>query len=302
MKSKISIVILFFVTIIWGSAFVFQDIASEHVSSFTFNFLRFFFASIVLLPIAIISNIKDKKKGINNSIKDLVLGSIVCGGFLCLASILQQRGIETTSVGKSGFITASYILFIPLISLIFKKRYSYHVYLSVLIAVVGLYLLCIKGEFRLEIGDIYLIGCALCFALQIISIEYFAKRVNCICLSLGQSIVSCIVCLFFMIFIDKPTIQQIIPSLWPILYIAIFSTSIGYTLQIAAQKNVNPTIASLIMSLESVFSVIFGAIILSQFLQIREIIGSIIMFIAIIFSQLPAEWFSFKKRKTKNTN
>ena len=299
MKSKLSFILLLIVTIIWGSAFVFQDIASEHVSSFTFNFYRFFFASLFLIPLAIFGYKSDKKKGKEDKFKDLILGSFLCGSFLCLASVLQQKGIETTSVGKSGFITSSYILIIPIISFFLKKRYSINVYLSVVISLIGLYLLCVKGSFSLETGDIYLLGGALCYAIQIIFVERFSSKTNCFCLSLGQALVSCLYCLVPMLLIENPSFEQIKLSIWPILYIALFSTTIGYTGQIVAQKNINPTIASLIMSLESVFSVIFGAIILKQYLDIREIVGCLVMFIAIIFSQLPSEWFKIKKKNCK---
>ena len=297
MKQKLSFILLLTITIIWGGAFVFQNLASQYVSSFTFNFLRFFIASIALLPLSIVSYRKDVKNGNKINAKQLIIGSVLCGGFLSLASILQQYGIQYTSVGKAGFITSSYILIIPLISLIFKKRYGINVYIAVFLSLIGLYLLCVNDSFTFEKGDLFLLGCALCFAIQIMIIEYFAKKVNNLCLSLGQSLFSCLICILPMIFIEQPSIKQITLSLPPVLYVAIMSTVIGYTGQIVAQKHINPTIASLIMSLESVFSVIFGALILKQFLLTNELIGCIIMFISIIFSQLPENLFKFKRKK-----
>ena len=166
MKQKLSFILLLTITIIWGGAFVFQNLASQYVSSFTFNFLRFFIASIALLPLSIVSYRKDVKNGNKINAKQLIIGSVLCGGFLSLASILQQYGIQYTSVGKAGFI--------PLISLIFKKRYGINVYIAVFLSLIGLYLLCVNDSFTFEKGDLFLLGCALCFAIQIMIIEYFA--------------------------------------------------------------------------------------------------------------------------------
>lgn len=297
MKRKISIAILFLITIIWGSAFVFQDLASEHVSSFTFNFLRFFIGSMVLTPVAVISAKRDQKnKNEKMNIKQLIIASVVCGAFLSLASVLQQFGIAYSSVGKAGFITATYIVIVPLLYLFVRRRYTINVYLAVVIALAGLYLLCVKGTFNFEIGDLLLLGCAISFAFQIVFVEYFSKRVNNICLSLGQSLVSCLVCVIPCFVIEKPTLASVQQGILPILYVAVFSTCIAYTLQIVAQKNVNSTLASLIMSLESVFSVIFAAIILKQYLSTQELIACIIMFSSIILAQLPEKWFLFKKK------
>lgn len=295
MKSRLSFFLLLIITIIWGGAFVFQDIASNYISSFTFNFLRFFIASVALAPLAIISYKRDKQNQIIMNWPKLILGSFLCGISLCLASILQQYGVSYTSAGKAGFITSSYILIIPIISLFFKRHYRINVYIAVIFSLIGLYLLCVDGEFKFEIGDIYLIACAFCFAIQIMVIEYFAKSVNNICLSLGQAIFAAVICIIPTLLIDKPSISSISKSIWPVLYVALLSTVVGYTGQIIAQKNLNPTIASLIMSLESVFSAIFGAIILKQFLNSKELIGCIIMFIAILLSQLPNNWFKKKK-------
>lgn len=295
-RNTLSIIGLFILTIIWGSAFVFQDLASEHVSSFTFNMLRFGIASIVLTPIFLFISGK-KQKEVINSKKNVVIGSLLCGIFMVAASVLQQLGIQTTAIGKSGFITATYILIIPILSLFLNKRYTLNVYLAILLACGGLYLLCINGSFAFEIGDIYLILSAFCYSLQIMVVEYFANKINPIILSLGQSLVSFILCIIPSLIIDQPTISQIINALLPILYVAVFSTSVGYTLQIVCQRDVNPTLASLIMSLESVFSVIFGAIFLEQFLSEREFMGCLIMFIAIILAQLPSSWFKLKRCK-----
>ena len=299
MKKNFSIFTLIFVTIIWGSAFIFQEIASEHISSFTFNFLRFGIASLVLLPFVIISLIKEKKKKGFINLKDIVIGSLFCGLTLSIASITQQYGIELSSASKAGFITACYIVIVPIISLFLGKKNTINVYIAVGLTVIGLYIFCIDDSFKIELGDLLLIICAISFAFQIILVEKFSKKVNNLVLSFGQILVSFLVCIIPCFVIDKPTINQIGSSILPVLYVALFSTCLCYTLQIVSQKNINPTIASLIMSCESVFSALFGFIILNQVLTAREIIGSIIMIGAIILAQLPENWFKIKKKNCK---
>ena len=294
-----SFLLLCAVTIIWGSAFSFQGIATEYVNSYTFNFMRFSIASLVLLPIAIFSYRRDLKKGIKMNFKKLILGSVLSGSIICACSILQQFGIQMSSVGKAGFITSQYILIIPILSLFLKRTYSINVYLSCLISLVGVYFLCFQGDFSFELGDIFFFLTAFGFAVQILIIEYFANNVNPICLSLGQVLTGMIISFFPCVFSDKPSFESMSLALPAVSYVAILSTSFGYTGQIIAQKNINPTIASLIMSLESVFSVLFGALILGQFLTINEIIGCSIIFFSLVFSQLPSSWFTLKKHKKK---
>ena len=299
MKKTSSFILLFIVTIIWGSAFSFQGMASEYVSSYTFNFLRFSIASLAILPVAIYSYLRDKKRGIRMNWKKLIIGSILSGSFVCACSILQQFGIEKSTVGKAGFITSQYILIIPILSLFLKRKYSINVYLSCLISLVGVYFLCMGESMSLQEGDIYFFLTAFGFAVQILMIEYFANTVNPICLSLGQVLVAAIISTVPCFAIDKPSLEAINNALPSILYVAVLSTGVGYTGQIVAQKNLNPTIASLIMSLESVFSVLFGALLLHQYLSVNEIIGCSIMFVSLVLSQLPPSWFTFKKKKKK---
>ena len=299
MKKNFSIFTLIFVTIIWGSAFIFQEIASEHISSFTFNFLRFGIASIVLLPFVIISLLKEKKKNGYINYKDIVIGSLLCGVTLSIASITQQYGIGLSSASKAGFITACYIVIVPIISLFLGKKNTINVYLAVGITLIGLYVFCINESFKLQLGDLLLIICAISFAFQIIVVEKFSKKVNNLVLSFGQIFLSFIICIIPCFVIDKPTISQIGNGILPVLYVAIFSTCLCYTLQIVSQKNINPTVASLIMSCESIFSAIFGFFILEQVLSNREIIGALIMILGILLAQLPEKWFKFKKRNCK---
>ncbi len=295
-----SFILLLITTLIWGSAFVFQDIASNYVSSYTFNCIRFLIAFIVMLPFAIYRQIKLKKENKNNSIKEIIISSLICGFFLIGASILQQFGVGMVGAGKSGFITSMYLVIIPVLLFIFAhKRYSWNVYLGIVVAIVGLYLLSVKGNFTLETGDLFLIGSAFMFAFQIISTGYFAKNMDPITLSCGQSLVSFVIALIPTLIFDQPTFSQIGNAIWPILYVSIFSTCVAYTLQIVGQRHLNETLASLVMSFESVFSALFGAIFLSQYLSLKEYIGCGVIFIGVILAEI-----SFKKKEetTLETN
>ncbi len=293
-KQLYSIIMLLITTLIWGSAFVAQDIASKYVESFTFNCVRFFISFIIMLPIAIICQKKRRSKGVGNTTKEIIISSLVCGTCLILASILQQKGISLCGAGKSGFITSMYLVIIPLFYVIFcHKRYSFNVYLGIVLALVGLYLLSVKGNFSLELGDLYLIGSAFMFAAQIITCGYFAKNMDPFTLSCGQSAVSFIISLIPTLIVDKPEIQSITSALPSILYVSIFSTCVAYTLQIISQKHLNSTLASLLMSLESVFSAIFGALILKDYLTGKELVACIIIFIGVIISEIT---FKFRKK------
>ncbi len=297
-KKRMSIVMLLITTIIWGSAFVAQDIGAKYVNSFTFNCVRFFISFIIMLPIAIYRQKKLKKEFKHNSKKEIILSSAICGTCLILASILQQSGISTVGAGKSGFITSMYLVIIPIFYFVFRhKRYSFNVYIGVVAALIGLYLLSVKEGFTLEVGDLLLIGSAFMFAAQIITCGYFAQNMDPFTLSCGQSFVSFVISLIPTIFIDKPEFSQITSALPSILYVSVFSTCVAYTLQIISQKHLNSTLASLVMSLESVFSAIFGAIILKQYLSTKEFIACILIFAGVIFSQI-----TFTKKDNKSEN
>ncbi len=297
-KEVNSFILLLITTLIWGSAFVFQDIASNYVGSYTFNCLRFFIAFVCMLPFAIYKQNKLKKENKNNSLKEIIISSSICGFFLIGASILQQFGVGLVGAGKSGFITSMYLVIIPVILFIFvHKRYSWNVYLGIVISVIGLYLLSVKGNFTLETGDILLIGSAFMFAFQIISTGYFARNMDPITLSCGQSLVSFVLSLILTLIFDKPTMSSIGQAIWPILYVAIFSTCIAYTLQIVGQRHLNETLASLVMSFESVFSALFGALFLNQYLSIKEYIGCVVIFLGVVLAEM-----TFKKKEKVNSN
>lgn len=303
-KSNLSYALLLTLgAFIWGLAFIFQSAASNYIGPCTINAIRFFLATLFLLPFSVISLKKDKKvKKIDY--KACIIGGILGGVFLIIASILQQIGISTTSTSKSGFITAFYIVLVPLFELIiFRKKCGINVYIAILIALIGLGFLCIKGDFSIEIGDFYLFIGALFFAFHIIAVDKFMNNANPIFLSNIQMAVASLISFILMLILESNTMENLLNSLIPILYLGIFSSGVAYTIQVISQKHLNSTVASLIMSLESVFSCLLGVLIytfykftpIPQYLTLNEIIGSIVMFLAIILSEIPEE--NFKKIK-----
>ncbi|MDD5936916.1 MAG: DMT family transporter [Clostridiales bacterium] len=272
---------------IWGVAFVAQSVGMDFVGPYTFNGVRCLIGGLVLLPFIAVNNHMEKKTEEKKS-KKLIVGGLLCGIILFVASSLQQIGLQYTTVGKAGFITAMYIVIVPIIGIFFKKKAGLRIWIGVAIAVTGLYLLCMtSGGFHLQFGDLLVLFCAIVFSFHIIVVDHFAPLVNGVKMSCIQfftcGIISCI-CMFLF---ETPKMDQIFAAWQPILYAGALSCGVGYTLQIVGQKGMNPTVASLIMSLESVISVLAGWIILGQKLSAREVLGCLFMFAAIILVQLP---------------
>ena len=292
---------------IWGVAFVAQSVGMDYVKPFTFNGVRSLLGAAVLVPlIFLLGHRKDEridaadspKKGAKDSegkdstgesTKTLWLGGILCGICLCVASSLQQIGIQYTTAGKAGFLTAMYIIIVPVLGIFVGKKLNPSVGISILMATVGLYLLSIKDGFSIGNGDIYVILCAIVFAVHIMVIDYFSPKCNGVKLSCIQFLVCGILCMIVALIFEKPQLDQILDAWLPIAYAGIMSCGVAYTLQIIGQKNMNPTVASLILSLESVISVLAGWVILHQALSARELVGCVIMFAAIILAQLPGK-------------
>ena len=274
---------------IWGTAFVAQSIAAEYVSPFTFNAARAVIAFFFLLGLCVVLRVIKRKQGAEQptSRKDLLIGGIFCGTALAVATNLQQKGIETTTSGKAGFITALYIVLVPIAGIFLNRKAGKLVWMGVVLAVSGLYCLCITEEFTIATGDFYLLGCAVCFTVQIMAIDHFAQKVDGVELSCAQFFVVAIISTVGMLITETPTIEAILHCLLPILYVSIFSSGIAYTLQILAQKDSNPTVVTLLLSLESVFATIAGAVILHDQLSPREYLGCGLMLLAVILAQLP---------------
>lgn len=285
-----SMILLVLTALIWGMAFVAQSVGMNYIGPFTFNCIRSIMGGLVLIPCILFFDKQEKGKAKREKKEDsktLLIGGICCGLALCIASNLQQIGIKYTTVGKAGFITALYIVLVPIFGIFLRKKVSGRVWFSVAIAVVGLYLLCITDEFRIGKGDFFVLLCALVFTIHILVIDYFSPKVNGIKLSCIQFLVAGLLSGVPMLISEKPSFSTILAAWAPLLYAGIMSCGVGYTLQIVAQKDAEPTIASLILSLESVFSVLAGWIILGQTLAGKEIMGCVFMFAAIILAQLP---------------
>lgn len=290
MRSNLMLVLTAF---IWGVAFVAQSVGMDYVGPFTFISVRNFIATLVLLPcIRLLDKVNPSDKLSENDKNPhggptLIIGGIVCGICLAVASAFQQIGISYTTVGKAGFITAMYIVIVPILGLFIKKKVRVIAWISVAISVAGLYLLCMTESLSLSRGDLLVLICAFCFALHIMVIDYFSPRVDGIRMSCIQFLTCGIVCAVPALLTESPDIHSILAAWLPILYAGALSSAVGYTLQIVAQKNTDPVIASLLMSLESAFSLLAGWVLLNQRLSAREMCGCILMFVAIILSQLP---------------
>ena len=292
MKQQIkSSLILLLTATIWGVAFVAQSVGMEYIGPFTFNAIRCVLGGLVLIPVILVLK-KKKETGAENQEKEdkktLWAGGIACGVILCIASNLQQFGIMEASVGKSGFFTALYIVMIPVIGIFIGKRPGIKLWFCVALAVVGMYLLCMKdGSFTIERADIMLLLCALAFSFHILVVDYFSPKVDGVKMSCIQFFVCGVLSAVGMLFTETPDISNIQAAWLPLLYAGLLSCGVGYTLQIVGQKGTNPVIASLIMSLESVISALAGWVILGQVLSPKEILGCVLMFVAIIITQIP---------------
>lgn len=308
--------ILILVAFLWGVSFVFQSNVTKYMDSYSILYLRSFIGIIALSPFLIFTLLKDRKNNIKRNKKDLILGPLCCGICLFLASLFQQIGLETTSAAKTGFITSLYIILVPIFSLFLKKRCGINVYISVVIAVIGLLFLSLDFSqgFSFTLGDLFVFIGAIFFALQILSVDYFSKRLNIYYLSsfqlLTQGIIALIIALIKGITITSFTSMFTLESTISILFMGIISSAVAYTLQMVGQKYVNPTVSSLILSLESVFSALSAVLIyqfykfsdVNQNMTIEEIIGSIIVFLAVILSQLPISIFKHKKKDDLKEN
>ena len=298
-------IMLFTTAFIWGSAFVAQKAGMDYIGPFTYNGLRSLIGALVLVPVVLIVNALQKKKGraelsagesgtdrqitLKNERKTLLAGGLACGAALFIGSSLQQIGLVYVSAGKAGFITALYIVLVPILGLFIGRKVRWILWLSVALATAGLYLLCIKEGFTIGKGDLLVIACALGFAVHILIIDHFSPKVDGIKMSCLQFLFAGLFSVPFMLIFETIDWANIYDCRFPILYTAVMSCGVAYTLQILGQKDVEPAVASLIMSLESVFAVIMGIIVLREQVSGRELAGCIIMFAAIILAQLPAK-------------
>lgn len=276
--------------LIWGTAFVAQSVSTDYVQPFTFNAARALIAFLALLLTSFLFRRLRPTPSEKNPHyrRDLILGGLCCGSILTVATNLQQLGLQTTTSGKAGFITALYIVIVPVFGLFLHRKVSGTVWAGVALALVGLYFLCIREEFTITPGDFYILLCAICFSGQILLIDHFSKRVSGVELSCAQFLVVTVLSGIGMLAAESPTLAGLRHCLWPLLYVGIFSSGVAYTLQILAQRDSNPTVVSLLLSLEAVFAVLAGAIILHDKMSGREYFGCLLMLIAVVLTQLPA--------------
>ena len=279
---------------IWGTAFVAQDVCADAMGAFTFNGTRYFIAVLALLVvIAVMNGTKKDRPQLTPaekkaSRKQLWLGGFCCGTALAVASNFQQAGLVAgTDAGKAGFITALYVVLVPVFGLFFRRKVTLPVWGAVVLSVVSLYLLCIKGSFSLAPGDLLVLVCAVCFAIHILVIDHFTAFCDGVKLSCLQFLFAGIWSTILALFFDTISFQVLLDCIWPLLYVGVFSCGVGYTLQILAQKGSNPTVVTILLSLESVFAVIAGAVVLHQQMTGREYLGCVLMFAAVILAQLP---------------
>ena len=279
--------LLFLTACIWGSAFVAQSVGMDFVEPFTFTFARSIIGGLVLIPcIPFLRKLRNEKRtGIT---KVEWIGGLLCGVALFAASNMQQLGIVHTTVGKSGFITALYVVIVPIMGIFLRKKMPRIIWFCVALSVVGLYLLCMTGEsFFLNYGDLLTLICAILFSVHILIIDYYSPQGDGVVISCIQFFTCGVLSAIVMLFAESPSVTNIFAAKWPILYAGVLSSGVAYTLQVVAQKNVNPTVASLILCLESVVSAIAGWLILHETLTARELLGCGLMFVAIVLAQVP---------------
>lgn len=274
--------------LIWGSAFVAQSVGADHIGAFTFNALR----SIIAVPalcVVIFFMHRNDPPGASDPAQRKMLwrGGTCCGVVLFLASALQQLGMSDTGAGKAGFITALYIVLVPIFSILLRRRVALPIWIAVAITVTGLYFLCITDGFTILPSDFLILLCAVCFAVHILVIDYFAPHVDCVKMSCVQFAVAAVLSSVCALLTEDISFDAIRACAWSLFYTGILSSGVAFTLQIVAQRGANPTLVSLLMSMESVFAVLSGALFLHEAMTPRELFGCVLMFAGILLSQIP---------------
>lgn len=293
-KKSLGIAMLLSAAIIWGSAFSAQSIIARYIEAYTYMAVRSWISFGAMIPAVYFLKKKRGDVSVQKNVvvkahkKEVFMASLCSGFFLFGASAVQQIGIKGSTASKAGFITALYVIIVPLISIIFLRiKEGKRIWISVLLSVTGMSLLCLQNGFILQRGDLILLVSAVLYALQIITVGYFVVKVDVLDLSKYQFLTAAILSSIIMLIVEKPGIEMIIKALPALIFVGLFSGAAGYTLQNIGQLYVSPSIASLLMSLESVFSAIFAWIILGELLNVREIFGATLMFTAIIIAQIP---------------
>lgn len=315
-RSLLGLGILLLTAFVWGFGFVAQSIGADHVGAYTFLMMRNWISFFLLFPVIRLIDLAFEKRNAAAPGQDgqtvaghketgavsikkgrrLWIAGLTCGVFLFLGSATQQIGIAYTTAAKAGFLTAMYVVIVPVIYAIIKKGIGIKIWFSVALAVAGLYLLCIKEGFSLGKGDLIMLLCALFFALQILAVDRFVPQVDAVRLSQIQFLVVAVLSTICMVAMEHPTLPDIRAALPAILYAGIFSSCVGFTLQVVGQTMVTPTVGGITMSLESVFAAIGGWLILKELLTRREFAGCAVMFAAILLAQIPIGRLAAKRK------
>lgn len=298
MKSNLLLLLTAF---IWGTAFVAQKSGMDYIEPFTYNGIRTLIGGLFLIPVIkfldtrkpeaekerIASRSAEQKAAEN---KLLLIGGICCGTALFVASSLQQFGVSYTTAGKAGFITTLYVVIVPIFSIFLRKKVGAKMWFCVMLGALGMYMLCMKeATFSLQYGDFLVLLCAAAFAIHILVIDYFSPKVDSVRLSCIQFLTAGSLAIICMFIFEEPVIANILACWFPILYAGVLSSGVAYTLQVVAQADADPTAASLILSLESVFAALSGIVLLGESLTVKELLGCAIIFTAIIIAQLPSK-------------
>lgn len=278
--------------VIWGFGFIAQRLGNQHIGPFTFNGIRFLLGALAVSPLLFIMRRKEKREGVNEQALDpktkrtWLIASLVCGLALFAGSSFQQIGLINTEAGKAGFITALYIILVPLVGLFLGKKVGWQVWIALAFAIGGLYLLMVKGDFKVASSDLIILIGAFLWALHILSVDHFTQKVDGIRLAFGQFLVCGLLALTIAIVREPITWTGLKEALYPILFSGFIVAGIGFTFQVLGQRGTNPTIAALVMSLEAVFAVVGGILFLSELMSVQEWLGSGLMLIALVLAQV----------------
>ena len=290
-KSLRGSLLLLLGSMIWGAAFVAQRVGMDHVGPFTFNGIRMLLAWLVMIPVTVLMEHKNKNTPGYTAPdpKDQRLSGVICGALLFIATSLQQMGLVSTTAGKAGFITALYVVLVPVAAwFLFRKNPGKVIWLGVLIAVGALWLLCMPagGGFVLQSGDLLVLGCAVCFTFQILCVDHYAARVSGVKLARDEFLVTGGLSMLIAVATEPISWEGVREALIPIFYAGIMSGAVGYTLQVLGQRDTDPTVASLLMCMEAVFAVLTGVLLIGEKMTVRETVGCVLMFCAVILAQL----------------
>lgn len=287
-KRRNSELLLLLAALIWGNGFVAQSSAMKSLEPWSFTWMRSFLAFLVLIPVSYLHAKQTGQDALcDNERKYLQLGGVVCGVLLACGTMLQQIGVMYTTVGKAGFLTALYCVEVPLFSVVFGKRIGRRIWVSVILAVAGLYLLCMQGTLVLAGGDLYVLLCSIVFAFHILVIDYFAPKTDAVRMSCLQFLVCALVTLAGSLFTESVSLAAVRSGFVELVYAGCISMGLGYTLQIVGQKNADPVMASILLCLESVFGALAGFFLLHQGMTVRQVLGCALMFAATVLSSLP---------------